>query len=231
MEVGVSGVASLEIGSGGKNKSETAACSLPREHCVSCPATLVIYSVLNTANLNQSEKGHLPTVPALYATLTNYPKTLWLKTAIITHDFVVRNLDRAKLGDSSAPVVLTEPTQWHSAGGWDWSEGSKIASLTSLTHYLVGVAEPLTGMPTGGLSRVIVTEEADLSHGLGLQENVPKARKLIVPDFSPEHYFCHVLVIRVVTEPKQSSRKGDFGQEECLRSCGHLSSTTVKPST
>ena len=106
-----------------------------------------------------------------------------------------------------------------------------MASLTSLTHYLVGVADLLTRMLAGGLSRVGVTEEPDLSHGLGLQDSVSKARKWMVPDFSPEHYFHHVLIIRVVTEPKESSRKGDFGQEECLRSWGHLSSTTVKPTT
>lgn len=111
--------------------------------------------------------------------------------------------------------------------GWSW--GSKIAIFTRLTHYPVGSAEPLTRMPAGGLSSSMVsTEKPDLAHGLGLQENIPKARKLMVPAFSPEHPFCHVLVINVVTEPMQSSRKGDFWWEECLRSCGHLLSATVK---
>lgn len=55
--------------------------------------------------------------------------SLRLKTALIPHDFVVRNLDRAQLADSSAQMVLTAITQRYS-----WIKGlvwrSKMASLT-----------------------------------------------------------------------------------------------------
>lgn len=41
---------------------------------------------------------------------------------------------------------------------------------------------------------------------------------------SPEHHFCHVLYLRVVTEPKQSPKRGNSWWEEHLKRCGRLSS-------